>query len=117
MAEPLLEVTDLSVRFETEEGPVHAVDRLSFSLAPAEVLGVVGESGCGKSAHALSLLRLLPDTATITGRAELGGVDLLDALEARAAHGVRAATCPTSSRNRSTALNPVLSSARRSARC
>ncbi len=50
MAEPLLEVTDLSVRFETEEGPVHAVDRLSFSLAPAEVLGVVGESGCGKSA-------------------------------------------------------------------
>ena len=67
MAEPLLEVTDLSVRFDTEEGPVHAVDRLSFTLAPGEVLGVVGESGCGKSATCLSLVRLLPDTAAITG--------------------------------------------------
>ena len=65
MAEPLLRVSDLSVRFQTEDGPVYAVDRLSFSLAAGEVLGIVGESGCGKSAACLSFVRLLPDTATI----------------------------------------------------
>ena len=108
MAEPLLEVTDLSVRFETEEGPVHAVDRLSFSLASAEVLGVVGESGCGKSAASLSLVRLLPDTATITGRAELGGVDLLT-LSKRELRRVRAHDVSYVFQEPLAALNPVLS--------
>ena len=55
MAAPLLEVSELSVRFETDDGPVHAVDRLSFALAPGEVLGIVGESGCGKTVTCLSL--------------------------------------------------------------
>ncbi len=68
---------DLSVRFDTDDGAVHAVDRLSFSLAAGEVLGVVGESGCGKSVSAMSLLQLLPQTARITGRAEFEGVDLI----------------------------------------
>ena len=77
MAESLLEVTDLSVRFDTDDGIVHAVDKLSFSLAPGEVLGIVGESGCGKSVTCMSLTRLLPETATVTGRAVFGGRDLL----------------------------------------
>ena len=48
MSDPLLEVRDLSVRFVTDDGATQAVDRLSFTLGPSEVLGIVGESGCGK---------------------------------------------------------------------
>jgi peptide/nickel transport system ATP-binding protein len=76
-AEPLLAVEDLSVRFDTDDGVVHAVDRFSFDLAPGEVLAVVGESGCGKSVSFMSLLRLLPETAVVSGSARFGGVDLL----------------------------------------
>ncbi len=75
----LLEVEGLSVRFDTDDGPVHAVDRLSFTLADGEVLGVVGESGCGKSVSFMSLLRLLPETAAVQGVARFEGVDLLAA--------------------------------------
>jgi peptide/nickel transport system ATP-binding protein len=70
-------VNDLSVRFETDEGPVQAVDRVSFALAPGEVLGIVGESGCGKSVTCMSLVRLLPETARVSGSVIFGGVDLL----------------------------------------
>ena len=72
-----LDVRDLSVRFETDEGTVHAVDRVSFSLAQGEVLGIVGESGCGKSVTTMAMLRLLPPTAVVTGSASFQGVDLL----------------------------------------
>jgi peptide/nickel transport system ATP-binding protein len=82
-AAPLLEVADLSVRFDTDSGTVHAVDRMSFSLAASEVLGIVGESGCGKSVTAMSLLRLLPETASISGRARFDGDDLLGASSRR----------------------------------
>jgi peptide/nickel transport system ATP-binding protein len=75
----LLDVRDLSVRFDTDDGTVHAVDRLSFTLDERQVLGVVGESGCGKSVSVMSLLRLLPSTAHVTGSAEFDGVDLLSA--------------------------------------
>ncbi len=73
----LLQVDELSVRFETDDGNVHAVDRLSFAVEEREVLGVVGESGCGKSVTFMSLLRLLPETAVVSGHATFGGVDLL----------------------------------------
>ena len=63
--------------FRTDRGPVHAVDRMSFTLQEGEVLGLVGESGCGKSVTALSLLRLLPPSAEISGSARFGGEDLL----------------------------------------
>jgi peptide/nickel transport system ATP-binding protein len=79
----LLDVQDLSVRFDTDDGAVHAVDRLSFSLEAGEVLGVVGESGCGKSVSAMSLLQLLPETAHVTGSAEFDGRDLISAPAAR----------------------------------
>jgi peptide/nickel transport system ATP-binding protein len=75
----LLDVQDLSVRFDTDDGAVHAVDRLAFSLDAGEVLGIVGESGCGKSVSAMSLLQLLPETARVTGTAEFDGVDLIAA--------------------------------------
>ena len=83
MTDPLLDVADLSVRFETDDGTVQAVDRLSFTLTEGEVLGIVGESGCGKSVTMLSLVRLLPETAVVTGRALFKGQDLLQATPAR----------------------------------
>jgi peptide/nickel transport system ATP-binding protein len=67
------------VRFDTDDGDIHAVDRLSVSLEEREVLGVVGESGCGKSVSFMSLLRLLPETAVVSGRARFADVDLLTA--------------------------------------
>jgi len=79
----LLSVEDLSVRFETDDGVVQAVDSLSFTLDEGEVLGVVGESGCGKSLSLMSLLRLLPPSAKVSGRADFGGEDLLAASSKR----------------------------------
>jgi peptide/nickel transport system ATP-binding protein len=83
VTEALLDVRDLSVRFDTDDGTTHAVDRFSFSLAPREVLGIVGESGCGKSVTMMSLLRLLPPTAHVSGTALFGGENLLAASPAR----------------------------------
>ena len=78
----LLEVDQLSVRFDSDEGSVHAVDRVSFSLDSSEVLAVVGESGCGKSVTAMSLLRLLPASAQLSGTARFESHDLLSVDEA-----------------------------------
>jgi peptide/nickel transport system ATP-binding protein len=58
---PLLDVRDLKTIFAVEEGVVHAVDGVSFSLEKGETLGIVGESGCGKTVTAMSILRLIPD--------------------------------------------------------
>jgi peptide/nickel transport system ATP-binding protein len=76
---PVLDVDALSVRFETDDGVVQAVDGLSFDLEEREVLGIVGESGCGKSVSLMSLLRLLPPSAKIDGTAHFDGVELLSA--------------------------------------
>ena len=73
----LLAVRDLSVEFGGPDGPVTVVDHVSFELRKGEVLGIVGESGCGKSVTALSLLRLLPPNARISGgQVLLDGRDL-----------------------------------------
>jgi peptide/nickel transport system ATP-binding protein len=108
MAPPLLDVTDLSVRFDTDDGPVHAVDRMSFQLAPQEVLGIVGESGCGKSVTCMSLVRLLPETATIEGKAVFDGVDLLGLSPRRLRH-VRGRQISYVFQEPMTSLNPVFS--------
>ena len=57
---PLLEVRNLKTHFRTDDGLVKAVDGVSFDLFEGETLGLVGESGCGKSVSALSLMRLIP---------------------------------------------------------
>ena len=75
---PVLMVSDLSLSYQTRQGQVKAVQNVSFELARGESLGLVGESGCGKSSIALSLLRLLPDNARIeSGQVLLEGQDLL----------------------------------------
>lgn len=74
----LLEVQDLVTEFDTEDGPLRAVDRVRFAVAPGRTLGLVGESGCGKSVTALSIMRLLPQPAGRIrgGRIMLDGIDL-----------------------------------------
>ena len=57
---PLLEVKDLSVQFKTDDGDVEALDKVSFEIYAGQTVGVVGESGCGKSVTAYSIMRLLP---------------------------------------------------------
>jgi peptide/nickel transport system permease protein len=72
-----LSVRGLTVEFDTPEGPVTVVDGVSFTLRPGEVLGLVGESGCGKSVTSLSLLGLLPENGRISsGHVMSGGRDL-----------------------------------------
>jgi oligopeptide/dipeptide ABC transporter ATP-binding protein len=85
----LLEVTDLETSFATDEGLFRAVDKISFSVASGRTLGIVGESGCGKSVTSLSIMGLVPrPPGEITGgRIVFDGVDLLtlpaDAMRAR----------------------------------
>ena len=73
----LLEIQDLHTTFRTDEGPVHAVDGVALTVEAGQVLGVVGESGCGKSATALSVLGLLPATASMRGSIRLDGRELI----------------------------------------
>src|SRR5690349_6458982 len=83
-AEPLLEIDNLQTHFFTQAGVVHAVDGVSYDVRPGEVLGVVGESGCGKSVTALSVMRLVADPpGRIVGGAILfEGKNLLELSEA-----------------------------------
>ena len=73
----LLEVSNLDVTLQTNRGPARAVRDLSFSLDRGQTLGIVGESGCGKSMTALALLGLLPENGTTSGSIVLDGEDLL----------------------------------------
>jgi len=77
--EPILSVENLSVSFKTDEGIVRAVDDVSFSVRPGEVLGIVGESGCGKTVTAMSILKLIPSPPgrIDQGRIVFQGQDLL----------------------------------------
>lgn len=75
---PVLEVTDLNVKFQSEEGLIHAVSGVDFELAAGETLALLGESGCGKSVTLKSLMRLHPPHKTrLSGSVRLDGEDLL----------------------------------------
>jgi peptide/nickel transport system ATP-binding protein len=74
---PLLEITDLRTEIRLKEGIVHAVDGVSIHVDPGETLGIVGESGCGKTMTALSIMNLLPTGGSIAGGSiKLGGLDI-----------------------------------------
>jgi peptide/nickel transport system ATP-binding protein len=103
----LLTVRDLSVRFRTEDGPVLAVDGISFELAEREILAIVGESGCGKSVTAMALTRLLPRNASVTGGVRLGGRALLELPESDL-RDVRGRDVAYVFQEPMTSLNPVL---------
>ena len=85
MSEPLLDVRGLKTQLSLEEGPVLAVDDVSFSIPPGGTLGVVGESGCGKSVTALSVMRLVPEPPgrVVGGQIRFQGEDLLTLPEAK----------------------------------
>ena len=76
MTQPLLEVKDLRTVFQTKEGTLKAVDGVSFELTPGETLGIVGESGCGKSVTALSIMRLQAPGRIVGGKVMFKGQDL-----------------------------------------
>lgn len=109
MPEPLLTVQGLEVQFHTPEGVVHAVNGVSFDLKEGETLGVVGESGCGKSVTMLSIMRLIPSPpGKITaGKALLRDQDLL-AMTSEEIRHVRGAQMAMIFQDPMTSLNPVL---------
>ncbi|MET0152686.1 MAG: ATP-binding cassette domain-containing protein, partial [Candidatus Binatia bacterium] len=105
----LLAVEDLRVRFTTDQGIARAVDGVSLSLSPGETLCIVGESGCGKSVTALSVMRLVPDPPgrIVGGSVTLEGTDLLglDEAEMRKIRGNRISMI---FQEPMTSLNPVM---------
>ena len=106
---PLLRVQDLKTHFHTRDGVVRAVDGVSFDVMPGETLAIVGESGCGKSVTAMSILRLLPmPPARIAGgRIEFEGRNLLDLSEPEM-RKVRGNAISMIFQEPMTSLNPVL---------
>jgi oligopeptide/dipeptide ABC transporter ATP-binding protein len=105
---PLLEIEDLSVGFHTERGMARVVDDLSFTVDAGRIVGLVGESGCGKSVTARAIMRLLPSPpAAIEGRRiALEGHDLL-ALDERAMRDVRGNRIGMIFQEPMTSLNPT----------
>jgi peptide/nickel transport system ATP-binding protein len=106
---PLLEVRDLRTHFFTSDGVVRAVDGVSFDLSPGETLGIVGESGCGKSVTALSILRLIaPETGRIVGGSIRFGDRELTALSNEDMRELRGHRIAMIFQEPMTSLNPVL---------
>jgi oligopeptide transport system ATP-binding protein len=106
--EPLLSVEDLNVRFWTRRGTVHAVNGITFDVAPGETLGIVGESGCGKSVTSLAILGLLSRNGRVeSGKAVFQGRDLIRQSD-RALRTVRGKEIAMIFQDPMTSLNPVL---------
>ncbi len=108
-ASVLLSVKNLSVRIETRRGMVRPVEAVSFSLASSRTLGIVGESGCGKSMLCRGLVRLLPPGGRIArgSRVRFNGVDI-DSLSEKALSRIRGKDMALVLQNPMTALNPVM---------
>ncbi|MDT8428332.1 MAG: ABC transporter ATP-binding protein [Pseudomonadales bacterium] len=108
MSDVILEVSNLVTEFDTDEGQVRAVDDVSFNVPAGETLGIVGESGCGKSVTALSIMRLLPQPAgqVVSGSIRLQGQDLLS-LSLKQMQQIRGNRIGMVFQEPMTALNPV----------
>jgi len=109
MANPLLNVQDLETQFSTPEGTVHAVNGVSLTLDEGETLGVVGESGCGKSVTMLSILQLIPTPPgnIVNGKADFFGGDLLS-MNNSEIRTIRGAHISMVFQDPMTSLNPVM---------
>jgi len=107
ISSPLLDVQNLSVRFSTPEAKYSVVSHVSFSIQKGEVFGRVGESGCGKSSTALSILGIQPPQATREGRIVFDGRDLVG-LPEDAMRSVRGKDIGMVFQEPMTSLNPVL---------
>src|SRR2546421_9035731 len=106
--QPLLEVSDLSVEYASDSGPVRAVDQVSLQVAPGEFIGSVGDSVCGKPPLLYAIARLLSAPATIAGGSvRLKGRDLL-AMDEEALREIRWRDYSLVMQSAMNALNPVL---------
>ena len=108
---PLLEVDNLHIGLQTQRGPAQAVRGVSFSLERGQTLGIVGESGCGKSITVMSLMGLLPATAKVTGSIRLDGQELIGQPESAMCR-IRGNRIGMIFQEPMTALNPVHTIAR-----
>jgi oligopeptide transport system ATP-binding protein len=108
MDDTLLRIKQLTTRFHTEDGVVNAVNGISYTMKAGEILGVVGESGCGKSVHALSMMRLIPipPGEISSGEVWFDGRDLLKLSEA-GMRQVRGRDIAMVFQDPMTSLNPV----------
>jgi peptide/nickel transport system ATP-binding protein/oligopeptide transport system ATP-binding protein len=108
LTDPLLRVEDLKTWFHTDEGTAKAVDGVSFDVLPRETLGIVGESGCGKSVTSLSILRLVPQPPgdIAGGRILFRGLDLLS-LSEKEMRKIRGDDIAMIFQEPMTSLNPV----------
>jgi peptide/nickel transport system ATP-binding protein len=109
MSASLLGIEDLSVSFHTPEGVARAVDGVSFELNCGDSLGIVGESGCGKSVTSLSILRLIPSPPGVveSGRIRFEGRNLLE-LDPEGMRKIRGRDISMIFQEPMTSLNPVL---------
>jgi oligopeptide/dipeptide ABC transporter ATP-binding protein len=105
----LLEIDDLQTQFFTTAGTVKAVDGISYAVAPGETVAIVGESGCGKSVSALSILRLIPDPPgrIVGGSIRFDGLDLMQLSDA-GIRDIRGRRIAMVFQEPMTSLNPVL---------
>ncbi|MGH3447289.1 MAG: ABC transporter ATP-binding protein [Nocardioidaceae bacterium] len=104
---PLLQIDDLHVEFHTRDGVVHAVRGVSYVVEPGDTLGVIGESGCGKSVTAQAIMGIVPPPGRVRrGHIRYQGVDLL-ALDDEQRRGVRAESIAMIFQDALSALNPV----------
>ena len=107
MSEPVLRVDDLAVEFVTRHGAVRAIDGVSFSIAPGEILGVVGESGAGKSLTGLAVIGLLDPPGRIAGGSVTLAGQRIDALPYEALRRIRGRRIGMIFQDPLTSLNPL----------
>ena len=109
MTDALLEIKDLEIVYQTDEETVHAVNRISLNVNTKETLGLVGETGAGKTTTALAVMRLLPDRIGKVGQGQIlfEGENLLNLKESEML-GVRGEKIAMIFQDPMTSLNPVL---------